>query len=264
VVSGSSIPETRAVDAGLGRPGTHRARHDGQTGLFTRSVLDYAAHRPGQVITVLQAGCATAHGDLDVGVLSASRHQVALTLLDDDSEVTRAAVASQPDLRLAVLADLRTVPLVPRSVDVVHCCLLLDRISHAEIVLGRLVDALRPGGILLLRIADRQSAAGFLDRVLPRPLRSAAWRRVRPGEPGPHPAVYEQLTSGRGIQAFVTRHGLVVARREVTSSRPDRPHPLMAAARALVAAASRGKLTTAHDELVYVIRKPEDRFARVL
>jgi SAM-dependent methyltransferase len=264
VVSGSRIPEARVLDAGLGRPGAHRARHDGQAGLFTRSVLDYAAHQPGRVITVLQVGCATARGDLDLDVLSGSRHQVACTLMDDDSEVTRAVVASRPDLRLAVLADLRTVPLVPRSVDIVHCCLLLDRVSHAEIVLGRLVDALRPGGLLLLRVADRQSAAGFLDRILPRPLRGFTWRRLRPGEPGPHPAIYEPLTSARGVQAFTARHGLVVSRRESSSGLADRPQPLIGAARALVSAFSRGRLTAAHDQLGFVIRKPEDQFARVL
>jgi hypothetical protein len=39
---------------------------------------------------------------------------------------------------------------------------------------------------------------------------------------------------------------------------------VLAAARRLVAVATRGRLTAAHDELGYVIRKPEDRFARVL
>jgi hypothetical protein len=32
----------------------------------------------------------------------------------------------------------------------------------------------------------------------------------------------------------------------------------------LIAWLSRGRLTAAHEELLYVLRKPEDRFARVL
>ena len=82
------------------------------------------------------------------------------------------------------------------------------------------MDALRPGGLLLVRTADRQTAAGFLDRTMPRPLRVLAWRRLRPGQPGPYPAVYEPLTSARGLQAFATRHGLVVCGREATSGWP--------------------------------------------
>jgi SAM-dependent methyltransferase len=263
--SGSRYYEADVADPGPARLGRHRVRPGPNAGLFTQTALAYAGHRLGRPIVVLQAGCATAGGDLDLTALTASCSELALTLLDDDNEVTRAAVASRPDLHAAALGDLRAAPLVPRSVDIVHCCLLLDRISHAELVLGRLVNALRPGGLLLLRTADRQSAAGFLDRTLPRPLRALTWRSLRPGEPGPYPAVFEQLTSARGIQLFATRHGLVISRRE-TSSRLEgrRRRPIVAALRGLVAAATRGRLTAGHDELRYVIRKPEDGFARVL
>jgi SAM-dependent methyltransferase len=266
VTTGSGYREGGVAAAGPDRQGRHRAGDSPGTGaqLFTRMALDYAGHRPGQAIVVLQAGCATAGGDLDLAALRARRRDLTLTLLDDDNEVTRAAVASSPGLRPAVLSELRAAPLVPRSADIVHCCLLLDRISHSEIVLGRLVDALRPGGLLLLRTADRETAAGFLDRRLPRPLRRLAWRSLRPGEPGPYPAVYEPLTSARGIQLFAARHGLVISQREVCSRLDSRRRPVVRAARELVAAVTRGRLTAAHDELRYVIRKPEDQFARVL
>jgi SAM-dependent methyltransferase len=266
-----------ASDAGSeSRPGRHRAGPPiglpaTGAGLFTWSVLDYAARHPGRAISVIQAGCATAGADLDFAALRASHCTATLTLLDDDNQVTReavtapAAVAARPELAAAVLGDLRTAPLVPRSADVVHCCLLLDRISNAELVLGRLVDALRPGGLLLLRVADRYSAAGFLDRRLPGPLRARSWRSRRPGEPGPYPASYEPVTSGPGIRLFTARHGLVISRREASSHLDQgRRHPVIRCSRWLVAAASRGRLTAAHDELRYVIRKPEDQFARVL
>jgi SAM-dependent methyltransferase len=265
VASGSRHYEAGVADPGQDRLGRHRTGHNTGAGLFTETALDHAGHRAGQPIVVLQAGCATAEGDLDLTALGASCPDLTVTLLDDDNEVTQAAVTGKPELLAAVLGDLRAAPLMPRSADIVHCCLLLDRISHAELVLGRLVDALRPGGLLLLRTADRESAAGFLDRTLPRPLRALTWRSLRPGEPGPYPAVFDQLTSPRGIQLFATRHGLVISRRETSSRLEGRKrHPIVRAARRLVAAATRGRLTAAHDELRYVIRKPEDRFARVL
>ena len=259
-VAGTGLAGTGLAGTGLAGSGPMTA----DAMLFTRSALEYAAHRPSPALVILQAGCATAGGDLDLGTLRASGSDVTLTMLDDDNEVTRAAVAGRPDLRSAVLGELRAVPLLPRSADIVHCC-LLDRISHAEIVLSRLVDALRPGGLLLLRTADRETAAGFLDRVLPRSLRRLAWQSLRPGEPGPYPAAYEQLTSARGIQLFAARHGLVISRREARSRLDSRRRrPVIRVARKLVAGATRGRLTAAHDELCYVIRKPEDRFARVL
>jgi SAM-dependent methyltransferase len=257
------------------RSGTRRAVADespaarlpvpASAGLFTRAALEYAAHRPDQALVILQAGCITAGSDLDLASLRVRGHELALTRVDDDNEITRAAVAGRTDPEPVVLGELRTVPLRPRSADIVHCSLLLDRISNAELVLGRLVDALRPGGLLLLRTADRDTAAGLLDRMLPGPLRAAVWHRLRPGEPGPYPAIYSQLTSARGIQLFAARHGLVIGQRE-TCSRLEgrRRHPVIRTVRGLVAALSRGRLSAAHDELRYVIRKPEDRFARVL
>ncbi len=231
-------------------------------GVFTRFVLDYAAQQPGRTIAVLQAGCTTAGGELDLAALRASSYDVAVSLLDDDVAPAKEAVAARPELGSAVLGELRSVPIAPRSFDVVHCAMLLDRITNAEVVLGRLVAALRPGGLLLLRTADRQTAAGFLDRKLPAPVRATIWRNSHPGQPGPYPAVYEPIVSAAGIQSFLTRHGLAVANRQLCTG--SDPPPGLLAARRVVAWLSRGHLNPGYDELCLVVRKPVDRFARVL
>src|ERR1035441_9931568 len=147
----------------------------------------------------------------------------------------------------------------------VETMLAAVRASGAELVLDRFVDAVKPGGLLLLQIRDRDCAAGFLDRKLPAALRALVWRGVAPGQPGPYPAVYEPLVSGRGIQSYVLRRGLVIAQRQALNTLAGRRKPPgLLLARKLVALLSRSKLTWSHDELRYVIRKPEDRFARVL
>ncbi len=156
---------------------------------------------------MLQAGCSTASGTLDVSKLRADGYELIITPVDHDDDVVRAAVGEQLSEPACTLGDLRTVPLPPRSFDVVHCAMLLDRIRHAELVLDRFVDALKPGGLLLLQIGDRDCAAGFLDRRLPVSLRAAAWRGTHPGQPGPYPAICEPLVSSRGIQSYVLRHG---------------------------------------------------------
>jgi SAM-dependent methyltransferase len=238
---------------------------DDDTLLFTRAVLDYAAQRPGQPLALLQAGCATAGDDPDVGTLRAAGCDLAVSLIDDDVRPARATVTANYELVTCTLCDLRVAPLVPRSFDIVHCALLLERISHAELVLDRLMETVKPGGLLLLQTGDRDCAAGFLDRRLPRPLRATIWRSLKPGEPGPYPAVYERLVSGRGIESYVQRRGLVIAQRQALNhlaGQRKRPGLLLAAR--LAARLSRGRLTSAHDELRFVIRKPENRFARVL
>ncbi len=233
--------------------------------MFTRSVRDYAAARSDQPIAVLLAGFATAGDALDIAELRAGGCEVIISAIDDDDDVVGAAVSQHADGAGCTLGDLRTVPLPPRSFDVVVCAMLLDRIQHAELVLDRFVDALKPGGLLLLRIGDRDSAAGFLDRTLPLALRAAIWHSTHPGQPGPYPASYEQLVSGRGIQSYVLRRGLVIAQRQALNTLAgQRRPPGLLLARKLVTMLSRSRLTCSHDELRYVIRKPEDRFARVL
>jgi len=243
----------------------HRGLSSRAAGVFTQAALGYAAHRPGQPLALLQAGCTTAGDDPDAGRLRAAGCDVTVSLFDDGSLAARATVLGRQELRTCTLGDLRIAPLVHRSVDIVHCARLLERISHAELVLDRLVDALKPNGLLLLETGDRDCAAGFLDRLLPRPLRTLIWRNQKPGEPGPFPAVYEHLVSQRGIESYVLRRGLVIAQRQALSPLAGRgwAAPLLAAGR-VVARLSRGRLTSAHDELRYVIRKPEDPFARVL
>jgi len=127
--------------------------------------------------------------------------------------------------------------------------------------------ALKPGGLLCLQVRDRDCAAGFLDRRRPRLSRRLIWRTRQPGAPGPHPAVYEPLTSVRGVHAYARLRGLVIAERHARGGRAGQGRGTSRsylAVQTLVARLSRGRLTDAHEEMLYVIRKPEDRFARLI
>ena len=258
--TGPAVPATAATPAADSRP---VAAPD--AGLFARYTRDYVAGRDGQVM-ILEAGCTTADDDLGVGGLRETGADIVVSLIDDDQPVTSAALGMDGSLADCVQGDLRRVPLPPRSQDIVLCSLLLQRIHNAELVLDRLVAAIRPGGLLLLHFGDRDSAAGFLDRVLPSAARRAVWRQRRPDQPGPYPAVYERLSSARGIQAYALMRELVIAERRALGGQAGTltgPHGFLAAQK-LIAWLSRGRLTAAHEELLYVLRKPEDRFARIL
>ncbi len=185
-----------------------------ETALFSRWAQGYASERFGQPIAVLLAGAVTAAGDLGAAGLRATGADLSVGLVDDDQPVTRAARDSHPGLARCTLGDLRTVPLPQRSFDIVQATLLLERIEHAELVLDRLVGAIKPGGLLCLQVRDRDTAAGFLDRVLPGWIRQVIWRAHRPGRPGPHPAVYERVASARGVQSYALMRGLVIAQQQ--------------------------------------------------
>jgi len=238
-----------------------------ETSLFVRYAQAHVADRFGQQVALLLAGAVTAAGDLGADELRETGADVSVEAIDDDRPVTRAAIAAEPRLSRCRLGDLRTVSLAPRSYDIVQCTLLLERIRHAELVLDRLVGALKPGGLLLLQVRDRDSAAGFLDRALPGWTRRLIWRKHRPGRPGPHPAVYERLASVRGVQSYALLRGLVIAERQplggLAGGLRAAPRGYLSAQRA-VARLSRHRLTAAHEEVLYVMRKPENRFARIL
>ncbi len=236
--------------------------------MFAQPVHDYVVGCIGRPVRLLRAGCLTSPDELGLDLLRASGFEIGVTTIDEDRPEF-AGLAGE-----VMLGDLRTVPLPPRSFDVVHCSLLLDRISHTELVLDRFVAALRPGGLLLLHIRDPDCATAVLDRHLPERARRALWAERYPDLPGPFPAVYPPEASDRGIQAYAHLRGLTIAHRETGTTWPDgreswsgRAGRRLRAGRLacrLICRLTRGRATDAYDEVSYVIRRPEDRFARVL
>ena len=217
---------------------------------------------------MLQAGCLAPLRELGISELAESGFEISVTAVDADQPLARRVLRdTQTAYDDVITGDLRTVPIPQRAYDVVYCALLLERVEHVELVLDRLTSALKPGGLLLVRTGDRYSAAALLDRMLPRMLRRAVWSRFRPGIPGPFKPVYEKAVSEEGIASYTLMRGLVIAARTSDLTRPDRPAGLSSSVRITCAAISRlsgGRFDDSHDELLYVIRKPLDRFARVL
>lgn len=231
--------------------------------LFSERARQYAYERPLQPVQILEAGCGWGAG-LDLG--DTERH---VTGVDMDAPALRAHTQERADLDAWHLGDLRTVPMPPRAYDVVHAPFLIERVPHAELVLDRFVAALRPGGLLLVRLRDRETAFGFLDRMLPGWLREPAWRwAARDGRApaeGLPPAVYDRVASYKGMQWYCVMRGLVIA--EEYASREALSgvgHGLAGGLCRLLATVTKGRLTADHSEVTLVIRKPENRFARVI
>jgi len=235
---------------------------------FAEPVRDYVLQRLGQPVSVLQAGCLAPLRELALDELAEGGFDVSVTAVDSDQPLARRVLQdTQSAYDDVITGDLRSVPVPQRAYDVVYCALLLERVRHVELVLDRLVSALKPGGLLLVRTGDRYTAKAMLDRMLPGPARRAVWGRFRPGIPGPFPPVYEKAVSRDGIASYALMRGLVIAARGSELARPDRPAGLSSSVRLACAAISRlsgGRFVDGHDELLYVIRKPLDQFARVV
>src|ERR1700744_5002872 len=156
--------------AGRGSMGSHRAVGR----FFAGPVHDYVLQHPGQPVSVLVAGCLAPLRDLALGELAENGFTVPVTVVDSAQPLARLVLRDTESAYDDVITgDLRTVPIPQRAYDVVYCALLLERVHHVELVLDRLVSALKPGGLLLLRTGDRHSATARLDRMLPGPARRA-------------------------------------------------------------------------------------------
>jgi SAM-dependent methyltransferase len=206
-----------------------------------------------QLLRILEAGCGRS-AELDLGSVERT-----VTGVDVDLPELRAHTRSRGDLDGWHLGDLRTVPMPPRVYDVVHASHLIERISHAELVLDRFVAALKPGGLMLLRFRDRGCAFGYLDRVLPRWTRGLLWG----GEPAPQPA-YERVASLEGMRWYCMMRGLVVAEEYTSRDAVAEAGRVMSGLCRMVSGVTGNRLTSAYSEVTMVIRKPENRFARVI
>jgi SAM-dependent methyltransferase len=233
--------------------------------LFGRRIRDQWTEQLGRRLDILVAGCG---GGGSLSLRQWEGMETKVTGIDEDLPVLRAVTEERGDLDTWALGDLRSVPLPPRSFDVVQLEFLLERIEYTELVLDRVLTGLRPGGLLLIRMRDRDSAYGYCDRATPAWLRRALWRRFAPpGAYGCLPAIYEAVTSREGMQSFCLTRGLRITEEITATGGPalyGRLAPLARWACEVVERVSGGRLTTAHDEVTFVIRKPQNHFARLI
>jgi hypothetical protein len=231
--------------------------------LFSERVSQYAYEKPLRRVHILLAGSGWG-GELDLARLDAGHVERHITGVDVDTPELRAHTQARADLDSWHLGDLRTVPMPPRAYDIVCAPYLVDRIANAELVLDRFVAALKPGGLMIVQFRDRDTAFGFVDRLIPPALRRLL--QAGPAAAAP-PAVYEPVASYKGMQWYCVMRGLVISG-EHTSQ--DTVHAygrwagLVQGLGRMVAGLSRGRLPADHGEVTFVIRKPENRLARVI
>lgn len=188
-----------------------------------------------------------------------------LTGIDLDAAALDARQRHKRDLQRAILGDLRTAELEPARYDVVYSSFVLEHVHGAERVLENFVRWLAPGGIIVVRVPDRDSIQGFTTRLTPFWFHVLFYRHVmgyrNAGKPGfpPYPTVYEPVISSRGMREFAARHGLVMLE-EMSHGEYRRGGHLMrfliAAYARTVAAASLGRVHARAANLTFVLEKP--------
>lgn len=226
--------------------------------VLSRAVRDHFDDRPGPV-RILEAGCGR-EWPLDLGA-----HRAVITGVDLNAESLRLRRDLHHDLDEAIVGDLFTVDLPVGQFDVVYSSYVLEHVPHPRRLLDRFASWVAPGGLIILRIPDRDSVWGFAARHAPYQVqvwfRRYAMGMANAGKPGfgPFPVVYDPAIARPAIHRFCDTNGLEVLAEYGTNhyvARLGRWRPAVTTVTRMVAACSGGRLTADRNNLAFVIGKP--------
>jgi SAM-dependent methyltransferase len=158
-------------------------------------------------LNILEAGCGRQfHLDM-TGI------RYRLTAVDISEEALRLRKQDQEDLQEIVVGDLSAIEFPESTYDVIYCSYVLEHIRGAEEVLNKFDRWLKPGGLLILLIPDRNTIKGLLTRLTPFWFHVLLYRYVHKdpnaGKPGfmPFKTYLEKIISRKGIYRHCAVHG---------------------------------------------------------
>jgi SAM-dependent methyltransferase len=234
-------------------------KYSDELNLLSTYVAAEADGKP--VLRVLEAGCGREW------YLRTHGLPIEITGVDLDGHALDYRQNVRKDLHRAIPGDLRTVELPAAHYDVVYSSFVLEHIEGAERALDNMVTALKPGGLLIVRVPDLGGFQTFMARLLPHWAAVLyyrhGWKIEKAGQPGfaPYPTHYDPVISSQGFEDYCRRAGLSIVDEIGVGSYADRGTGSLSrlvplAARA-AAVASLGKVHDRYVDLTFVARKGE-------
>lgn len=227
---------------------------------IARHIRALAARGP---LRILEAGCGQ-RWFIDLDGLAYT-----LVGVDLDPAALDIRLHQRADLHEATVGDLCTVELPASSFDVIYSSFVLEHVDQADVVLENFARWLKPGGLVVIRVPDRDSFRGLLTRLSPHWFHVFYYRRVlkRPdaGRPGfaPYPTYYHPVISRAGIRRFCEARGLSLRVECGDGSEGyGRPGIVATCAKAVarvVSALTAGRIAWKHANLLYVLCKDGTR-----
>jgi len=187
-----------------------------------------------------------------------------LTGVDIDHKALESRVNNVKDLDEAIVGDLRYLDLGSRKFDVIYNSFVLEHVENAGLVLEHFNHWLKPGGLLILKIPDRNTVFGFLTKITPFWFHVAYYKyvlgRKHAGKPGfgPYPTYYDQIVSRNGVREFSNSHHLAINEEygfcTYQAEKGIRTLLVLIVA-IMISALSLGTLPWTHNNLTYVLKK---------
>src|SRR6266571_3144378 len=160
----------------------------------------------GSPLQILEAGCGQ-YWPLELNGI-----QFTLTGVDLNKDVLNLRRVRSNDLSKMIVGDLRFLDLEKNRYDVIYNSYVLEHIDGAERVLENFSNWLKPGGILILRMPDRNSVWGFVTRFTPfwvHMFHTKYIKGVRKAGTtgfGPFPTFHNPILSRTGIQEYCRKN----------------------------------------------------------
>lgn len=214
--------------------------------------------RPDAELRILEAGCG------NKWQLSLKGLQYSLSGIDLDEDALRLRQARFKDLDEVIVGDLRTISLPRAQYDVIYTAYVLEHVSNVPLVLANFNRWLKPGGLMIIKVPDRDSVYGFIARNTPHWLHVYYYRFIKgnknAGKPGylPYPTVYDKALARNRMLTFCEQQGLsvkgVFGKNNYLRKRSARDRVIKVFVR-LVNLFSFGKLAWHYNDLIYIIEK---------
>ena len=230
---------------------------------FLERVLRGQGHADSR-LEILEAGCGQRW------LLKLEGKKFFLTGVDLDADALALRTKIRKDLDEAIHGDLREIRFAPGRFDVIYCAFVLEHIEGAERVLSRMVEWLKPDGIVVLEIPDPASVKGVVTRMSPHWFHVFYYRWLlgiktagRSGH-GPYRTYFDSVVSRSGIRSFCAQHGLRVESEygfATDGPRNRAKRALVEFATKAVSILSLGRFSDRHADLLYVLRRTSEASA---
>ena len=211
-------------------------------------------------LNILEAGCGR-RWTLD---LKGMRYT--LTGVDINRQSLEIRKNQQKDLHEAIAGDLRTIKLEENSFDIIYCSYVIEHIKDVKRVLDNFIRWLKLGGILILRIPDKDTVYGFVTKITPFWIhlfyKKHLLKMPNAGKPGcgPFPTFFDKIMSRKGVHDYCQKHGIIIkiecGLKYNFSNRLGVFSPFIKVIVHIIEVISFGKLRSNHVNLSYIIQKP--------
>jgi SAM-dependent methyltransferase len=209
---------------------------------------------------ILESGCGRRwHIDLRQTDYELTGIDLDAHALDHRRSVTR-------DLDVGIVGDIRDRDVVPlKHFDIVYSAYVLEHIDGAHAVLKNFAEWVRPGGLIILLVPNRNSVYGWAARHSPHRFHVWVYRHLfgnrDAGKPGfgPYPTCYDSVLTLSSLAAFCLAQELSLQEWFAIDTFSDRPGVRSAAMRMgmrIVSRLCRGRLSDREIDLCVVMCKP--------